>query len=154
MRVRELGDGLRRQRRELQAADGALRGELAERSPQRMTPLELVVAVREKNECRHVLDLAAQDAQYVQCRLIRPVNVLEDDDGRSVSSECSHECAHELVQLAALREVLGKVSPDALGDVEQRSQGSRREEWIACTPEDRRAVQVLIAEVAEERRLA
>ncbi len=77
--ARELRDSIRGERRELQASHGALRGELAEHSPQRMAPLELVVTEGENDKRRDLLDLADQDTQHVERCLVRPVNVLENE---------------------------------------------------------------------------
>src|SRR5262249_32274508 len=62
-------------------------------------------------------------------------------------------CGDELVQLAALRERLGKVAAETLGDVEQRAERPWGEERIARAPEDQRFVGLLGAALAEEPRL-
>ncbi len=63
--------------------------------------------------------------------------------GPRVASD-PHECAHDLVELAASRESLGEFATDAFRNVEQRSQRPRREERIARAPEDLHAARVLI----------
>jgi hypothetical protein len=151
---RELTDSISGERRELQPRHRALRGELAERSPQRMAPLELVVAERENDERRDLLDLADQDAQNVERRLVRPVNIFESKNGGAPSCKRPREGPYELVQLTPLAERLSEVATEAIGDVEKRSQRLRREEWIARSPEDLRALRVVVAELTQQSRLA
>lgn len=114
-----------------------------------MAPLELVVAERENDEHRDLLDPADQDAQDVERGLVRPMNILESEDGGSPSCERPCERPHELVKLAPLTERLGEIAAEAVGDVEQRSQGLGREEWIARTAEDLRAGRLALAELAQ-----
>jgi hypothetical protein len=76
----ELGHGRFRQRFETNVLDRRTRRYLAENAPQRMRPVELVVAIRHHGESTECVDSPPEEAQDVERRLICPVGVLDDED--------------------------------------------------------------------------
>ena len=130
------------------------RGELAEHDAERMRAVELVVAVARDDQRRHRLDATAKQPQHVERGLVRPVQVLEHEDGRSVRLQFARQRRHDLVRLHSARHDLLELAAACLGDAEQRAERARREERVAAAPEDPRRAAALFAELSQERGLA
>ena len=87
VRVDAVRLGKRRHRRrreglELEPLDRLAARELAEHEPERVGAVELVVAVAGENESGNALDPANEQLQDVERGLVRPVQVLDDQDRR------------------------------------------------------------------------
>jgi hypothetical protein len=82
VRLRELHDRVPRERRDLESADRSPGCERTEHHPKRMGAIELVVSVAENDERRDRIDPAANQPDNVERRLIRPLDVVEDEDRR------------------------------------------------------------------------
>ena len=119
-----------------------------------MGAIELVVAVAGEDERGHALDLARQQAQHVERRLVGPMEVLEDEDGWAPPGQLADERAGDLVRPGLARDELLELAAGHLGDVEERAERARREQALARTPEDARRVAAPIAERAQQDRLA
>jgi hypothetical protein len=84
MRLGQLGDGLHRERLDLQGGCPCSPGQLAHDDPERMGRAQLVVAICGEHESRpETVDPAADEGEHVQRRLVCPVQVVEDEDRRS-----------------------------------------------------------------------
>jgi hypothetical protein len=76
---RQRAHGIDRQRRHVDRGDGSRR-QVAEGQAKRVDRSQLIVAVRPDEQDRQVVDPAPDHPQQVKRRLVRPVEVLEDDD--------------------------------------------------------------------------
>ena len=119
-----------------------------------MCPLELVVSMRHENQNGHVVDLANHEPEHVERRLIRPVEILDDEDGRSTLPHLVQKRRTDVVELRASVERVPQVAADGIGDVEHRPQRPRREQRLAVPGKDRDTRIVICTEAAHERRLA
>ena len=95
-----------------------------------MGRLQLVVAVAHERERRAAFDPPADETQHVERRFIRIVEVLEHHDCRRVQLELVQQLGRDLVRPDFPLHELRELSARQLGDVEQRSEGSRHEERI------------------------
>ena len=115
-----------------------------------MTALDLVVPVGGDHETRRRVDSPAEHAQRVQGRLVRPVQVFQDE----------HETARELRQdgtgdharIARVGDRAGKTAARLPGDIDERSERCGRREVLARPTQD--AEPWSRAERAHEGRLA
>ena len=150
----ELRDGLDRQRREPQPVGRVAARELAERDPQRVGAVELVVAVAGDEQRRDGRDAAAEQAQHVERRLVGPVHVLEHDDRRLAAGQLAQQRRGDRVGGGAVGDGLRELAAGDRGDVGQRSERGQREERVAVAPEDPRRLRPALAEAAQEHGLA
>ena len=132
----QLGDGTLRERRHGQPLDLCACCELADHDPKRMGAVELVVAVGGDHEQRELPDPARQQPQRVERRLVRPVDVLEDDDRRLTGCDQPEQRPDDLGGPAIERrlQLIG-----LLGDVEERPERPGREEGVAAAPQHARS---------------
>ncbi len=82
VRLCELCDRRRRELHELHATNRAARRQLAEHPPQRVDTVELVVPIGREHERRDSFDPPDEQPQNVERGLVRPVQILEDEDAR------------------------------------------------------------------------
>jgi hypothetical protein len=150
----QLADGLLGERRDREPRHRARRGQLPEHERERVGAVELVVAIAGEDERGHALDLAREQAQHVEGRLVGPMEVLEHEDGRAPAGQLADERTGDLVRPGLARDELLEVAAGHLGDVEQRTERPRGEQAVAGTPEDARRIVALIAERAQQDRLA
>ena len=118
----ELRDRRGRKRSELEPRDRLARSQLADHEPKRMRPVQLVVPVGGDDQGRNLLHSAGEQPQHVERGLVRPVHILEHEDGRSPGRQLSHECRYDLVRLPIRNNVL-ELAADALGDDESGPSG-------------------------------
>ncbi len=100
-----------------------------------MRAFELVVSIRHDDESRHRVDPPGEQAEDVESRLVRPVHVLEDQDGRA-----RRELVANLLEDVARRRGAceERVETRSRGKVRERAERSRREQRIARADEDTR----------------
>ncbi len=115
-----------------------------------MVALGLVVPVRRDDEPRDAVDAPAEDAQHVERRLVRPVDVLDHDDRGAVGLR--EERPRHRPGVRPGREQLLERPARAVGDVGERAERARRGEVLARPGEDPRLRSP--AELADERGLA
>jgi hypothetical protein len=108
--------------------------------------VELVVAVAGDDQGRNRLNSAGKQSQHVERRLVRPMHVLEHEDGWSACPQFAHERRDDLVRLHATRYDLLELAAGAIGDLEQWTERARGEQRIAAAPEDPRRLAALFAE--------
>jgi hypothetical protein len=89
----ELRDRGGRKRSELEPRDRLARRQLADHEPKRMRPVELVVPVGGDDQGRNPLHSAGEQPQHVERGLVRPVHILEHEDGRSPGRQLPHGAA-------------------------------------------------------------
>ena len=118
-----------------------------------MDRVELVVSVGRDDENGNGLDPAGEQPQYVEGSLIRPVHVFEHEDGRSMRAQVANERRHDLMRLRAALDQCAKLAADAFRYGKQRSEWTRREEHVAGAPEHTNPFRLVVAELADERRL-
>jgi hypothetical protein len=123
----QLADGLLGERRDREPRHSARRGQLSEHERERVDAVELVVAVAGEDEGGHALDLAGQQAQHVERRLVGPVEVLEHEHGRAPPGQLPHERAGDLVRPGFPGDELLELAAGQLRDVEERSERTRGE---------------------------
>ena len=98
VRGRQLSNGLRGQGPQLEPEDPRARAQAAEDDPERVRPVELVVAIGGDSQCRDSLELAPQEAQDVERGLVGPVHVLEDEDRGRPGTQLLHELRDDVVR--------------------------------------------------------
>ena len=118
-----------------------------------MDRVELVVAVGRDDENGNGLDPAGEQPQDVEGSLVRPVHVFEHEDGRSMRAHVANERRHDLVRLRAALDQCAQLAADAFRYGKKRSERARREEHVAGAPEHAIPLRLLVAELADERRL-
>jgi len=108
------------------------RGEAAQH-PQRVHAVELVVSECGDDQRIHRLHAASDDPEHVEGGGVGPVEVLEHDHRGRALSKLAHQPGRELMRFRARsreRELL-ELASGQRGDVEERRQGSRRNQRIA-----------------------
>src|SRR5438552_11701160 len=118
-----------------------------------MCALELVVSVRDHDECGQSAQAPGKEPQDVERRLVRPVRVLDGENRRGRARECSDECGRDLMWQRPRRDERGQLAADCVRYVEERPKRTRGEKRLAPTPENLPHF-VLLAEAIEQRRLA
>ena len=114
---------------------------LREHDPQPVVHAQLVVAVGRDDQRFRTLEPPAEVEEEVERRLVCPVDVLQNDEGRS-SCELVERCGEDLARLP-LR---------AQAQVVERRERLGREEPVAARPQDADIIDPR-GELAEERRL-
>ena len=116
-----------------------------------MGAVELVVAVAGENESGSTLDPASEQLQDVERGLVRPVQVLDDQDRRRPRPQLAHERRRDLVRSGAALDQLLELTAGDLSDVEQRPERTRREQRVAGARQDPRRPAVLLAKPSQQR---
>ena len=153
VRLGERGNRVRRERLDGEASRAVAVVELAERAAERVAPVELVVAVGGDYEGGERLDAPRDDSQYVEGRLVRPVHVLDHDDGRFDAFQLAHHRGRDLVWLDAAGRGPLEIAAGCVSDVEERAERPRGVERVARASKDPGGRGVR-GEAAHERRLA
>ena len=131
----ELCDGFWRERQQVQALDG-WPGHLAEHDSERMRRTDGFPAVADDEQDGHGLDTASDQPEYVECRLVGPMHVLEHENRRPVPRDVPHERSGDLVRNRIALQELAQLGAGLVCDVDDGSERSRREQRIARTFED------------------
>ena len=142
--LRESADavlGKRRQR------DPAVAAHVAEHDAERVVSHELVVAIRRHQEGLRTVEAAAEEAKQVDCRLVGPVDVLEDRD-RGARLQRVESGGEDLVPRPVDAEA------ELLGELVQRPERLGREQAVAGAPDDSRLAGSIGGKRPNERRLA
>ncbi len=151
----QAGDGLTREPRDLQAPRGrGTPSHLTDQSLEAVEALELLVAIGEDDQRGDLLDPPGEEPEDIQRRLVRPLGVLEDEDGSDSPVELLDQCGGDVMGLGALLDQPCQIPAADPGHVQQRPQRPRDEERIAASPEDPDAGAELVAETAKKGGLA
>jgi hypothetical protein len=118
-----------------------------------MRTVELVVPIAGEHEGGNSLDPATEQPEDVEGGLIRPVQVLEDENRGDPSLELTHEGRRDLMWSGAALDALLELATGDRGNVKKWREGTRREKRIARPPENSGRSTVLVAEPPDERRL-
>src|SRR5262245_14462035 len=118
-----------------------------------MRRVELIVAVAGDDEGWHRLHPPGEQPEYVECRLVRPVQVLEDEDCRSARAQFMRKGCHDVVWRSALHDRL-ELAADRLSNGDEWPERTWREKRIAAAPEDSGRLAVHFAELPHNGRLA
>lgn len=135
-----------------ETADGGRGGHVSPHQAERVAGAHLVVAVRGDQQRAPVHDAAGREPHQVQRRLVRPVQVLEDEHQRPAAAAIASSTSRKRVSLPS---EMRTVAPGRRGTTS--SGGPRRAgrgEGIAAPGEHGGAVAGHLAEAAHERRLA
>jgi hypothetical protein len=117
-------------------------------------PLELVIAVGGENEDSGALDLSGEQPEHIERGLVRPVDVLEHEDGRSPGVGLSEQRRGEVVRAALSFEHGSELAPRVVRDVREGPQWPGREERVAGSREDPDVAVQLVAELLHDGCLA
>jgi hypothetical protein len=119
-----------------------------------MAPAQLVVAVARDHQRRNRRDPPAEQAQHVEGRLVRPVQVVQDDDHAPVRLSRTDHRRGDLVRLGAGRHEVPQLAAGLLGDVDEGAQRAGRVQRVAGAPPDLGDRLAGGAEMPQQRRLA
>lgn len=114
---------------------------------------ELVVTVGGNEKSREGGDPTRKEAEDVERGLVRPVHVLDNDDRRCPFAELVDECRGDALGDGSRLNEFAEVLTDRPGDVCERAEWTRCEEWIAGATEDPGITRRPVAEELEERGL-
>jgi hypothetical protein len=142
------------ERREAYSPDSPLGRHVAEHDAQWVSRLKLVVAVGDDHQRRDCLQAAGEQAHNIQRRLVGPMCVLEDEDGRQVCAQLCPQRPDDFVGRRATDHKRLEPAPNALGDIEQGPERPRCEQRLACAPQHACPGSAVVAEPAQQRRLA
>ena len=136
VRLGESSNCVRGEGRKRHSAKGDGRCELTEHESQRVTRVQLLLPIAQGDHGADRLDAAGDEADHVERRLVRPVDVLDHDDRRPAPAQLFDERrGHGVWDRVAAKEVAQSVA--RLGrDVVERAERLRRQERIAHPPED------------------
>ena len=153
VRLGESSNCVRGEGRKRHSAKGDGRCELTEHESQRVTRVQLLLPIAQGDHGADRLDAAGDEADHVERRLVRPVDVLDHDDRRPAPAQLFDERrGHGVWDRVAAKEVGQSVA--CLGrDVVERAERLRRQERVAHPPEDAHVPGPAGAELLQERRL-
>ena len=126
VRLGQGADAFARERPQAQAIDADGTAKAAEDDPQGVGRLELVVAIGREHERGRRLDAAAKQAQHVESRLVRPVQVFEHEHARPLS-QLVEQRGHDLVRQGATGDKRFERVSGLGGHVSERPERPRRE---------------------------
>ena len=148
----ELCDGRPRERWNGDALDRRSPRDLAQRDAKRVDAVELVIPERPEHEGTRSLDLAREQSQHIERRLVGPVQVFEHEHGRPTAPNQAGQRFDDLVRAGSASDLPLEFAAGLLGDIHEWPERARRRERVARTPED--AGWCVHAEVAHQGRLA
>ena len=119
-----------------------------------MPRIHRLVAIAQHDQHRHTRDPTGDQPEHIHRRLVGPVHVLDNEDGRLASLQLVDQRCRDLVGDRLTGEPLGEPGPELTGEVVDRPQGPRREERIAGTSKHSRRTGVGSAEPVDQCRLA
>jgi hypothetical protein len=96
------------------------------------------------------LDPANEQLQDIERGLVRPMQVLYDQDRRRPRAQLADQRRRNLVRSGAAHDQLLKLTARDPSDVEQRPQRTRREESVARAPQDPQRPAVSLAKPAHK----
>ncbi len=128
--ARQRGHARLAQRGERDPVDGLAR-QLAEHDPQRMRPVELVVAVGREHQHAGGLDAPGQQADGVEGGLVGPVQVLEHQRRDPGAAQGAEQRRDHRARRAAGGHDVGELAAELVGDVEERAERARRVQRVA-----------------------
>ena len=152
--LRQSSNCLLRQRLQLQPADGIARRELPEDNAQRVSAFELVVPIAHEQQRRGRSDPPAEQAKDVERAFIRPVDILEHDDGRWAGRKLVEKRFGYLVRPSLAPHELVERAARLLRDVDERAERPRCEQRVTQAPQGTRLYRKGVTEVPQEDRLA
>ncbi len=153
VRLRQGGYRVLRKRSDREAAREPAGRQLAQDDPERMLRVDLAVAVADDHERGNRLDTASEQPEDVERRLVRPVRVLEDEDGARLRRELVRQRRRQLVRHRARLDGRPKLAADVVGDRQHRTERARREQRVAASPEHAHLGFVALPEPPHDRRL-
>ena len=127
IRRRKRPNTLERERRKSQPSNRPARSELSERTSEWMETVELAVAVGHENEHRDGSVIAAEQPKHVERRVIRPVHILQHEDGRDRALELAYQREGHLVREGATLEEVLEFATARLGDLDEGRERAGRE---------------------------
>ena len=119
-----------------------------------MGAFELVVPIAGDQQRGRRADPPAEQAKDVEGALVRPVDVLEHDDGRWAARKLVQKRFGDLVRPRLATHEFVERAARLLRDVDERAERPRREQWVAQTPQGTRLSRKGLAEVPQQYRLA
>ncbi len=120
--------------RQRDPARGGERGEIAEHESQRMAQTDLVIAIGQDHHRRDTLHTAAQEFEYIERGLVRPMYILEDHDRWALLKIVQKRAKED--GAVGLRSQLGEqVALHLRGDIVQGTQRAGSEQRIARAPQ-------------------
>ena len=111
-------------------------GRLAEQAMKRVLPVQFVVAVGKYQDGRQVSDPPDEVTQRVKRRVVGPVNVLDNQDGRMRGpAQLRAQGGEHLVAIAAVGDGAAELGSHAAHEVAERAKGPRGRQIIAIAHE-------------------
>ena len=111
------------------------RRQIADHRAQRMLVVHLVVAVAHHQHHAQPGEPPAEEFDQVECRIVRPVRVLDDHDrGRREAGELIEGGIEDLVTIGRRADRLREITADLSGNILQGRQGMGREQRLAAAP--------------------
>lgn len=150
----KLTDRLSGQRRELQASHGIAGRKLAEHDAQRMVAVKLVAAVREHKEQSCVFRLTREDPHDIERRLVGPVHVLDDQDGRRDGTQRLDERDRDIERLGTCGDERLRLAAQFGHRLQQWTERPWREQRVARARQPRDPARKLVAKLSQQGRLA
>jgi hypothetical protein len=152
--ARERRDRVTREPAQFQPAHGPGAGQLTEQRPQRMGPVHLLVAIGDGEQQWQRAHTPADEPHDVERRLVGPVQVLQNQDGRALGLELGQQRRSDIMGLGTAIQLRLQVAVGGARDVQQRPQWARGEQWVTRGPQRPHRPGQRAAEGAQERRFA
>ena len=153
-RTRKRRHGCLRQRLEPESLHRFDRGQLAQHDAERLVASELRVAIADENERANRADAACEQPEDIQRRGVRPVRILDNEDGRLARRQLARECGYHLMRPRIRRHEVEELSTCFLCNGEKGRKRTWREERVALAPKQPCAPAVALAEAAQQHGLA
>jgi hypothetical protein len=109
-------------------------------------PAIKLIAVGHDHRGAHTLQTVGEQSEYIKCRLVRPLRVVDHHDRRRPSPELAPQRHRHVMRRCSPLDQLSQLAADNLGDVKQRPEWPRREQRIANTPEHPRPASLGVTE--------
>ena len=116
--------------------------------------MQLVAPVADHQQQPRVPRPAGEHPQHIKRRLVGPVHVLEDQQHRRNRPERLAERDRDVERLRSRRRQLRWIAPELCSRLEQRAERTWREQRITAARQRCHTPRKLIAELAQQRRLA
>jgi len=125
----------RRQRREADAPDAPIGGQVAEGQAEQVRRAQTFVPVGGQQQDRHVPDPPAEETQQVDGGLVGPVDVLHDQHVQLARlADLSQQRAEQLLARGLGAAQLQQLAAEPTGDVVERAERPRGEQAVAGSP--------------------
>ena len=153
--LRELSHRLGRERVDVQAGGLFSPGKLTQYDTQHVRRVQLVVPIRRQHQRgSRGFQAPTDQGEHVERGLVRPVQVIEDENRRRVPAQLADQRSRDLVRLHVHVDGLVELASGLRRDVDERAQRPRREERVACAPQHPPRCGLTVTEGAQERGLA